>query len=197
MRRTWHTIETTTSEQLTLRTAEARIAVVSDTHSQPHPATAGLLRREAPAVILHAGDIGRLTVLDELRAIAPVIAVRGNIDGRDDAPPDLVDVAVVWGGRRLNVLLTHIAVDGPRLRPEARRLAAEHGADVVVCGHSHVPLVARDGRVAVFNPGSIGPRRFGLPITFGVMDLGAAGLSFRHVDCETAERWRPGRAAKA
>jgi predicted phosphodiesterase len=55
----------------------------------------------------------------------------------------------------------------------------------VVCGHSHAPLIARDGRFAVFNPGSIGPRRFMLPISFGVIEVRATGVSMRHIDCET------------
>lgn len=169
----------------------ARLAVVSDTHSHPHPAALDHLRALAPAAILHGGDIGDLGVLDRLATVAPVVAVRGNIDARELAPPDVVALTLTRGDAALRVLLTHIAVRGPRLRADARRLAVEHRADLVVCGHSHVPLIARDGAVVVFNPGSIGPRRFGLPITFGVLTIDPGGVSLHHVDCETGARWRP------
>ncbi len=181
-------LERTTLE---LPRGEARVAVVADTHSHPHPRALELVAAERPAAILHAGDIGALDVLDAFGAVARVIAVRGNIDAKTPHLPDVVDLAVDWGGAALRVVLTHIAVRGPRLRADARRLASQRGAQVVVCGHSHVPLVARDGGVAVFNPGSVGPRRFTLPITFGVLDLGRRGLSFRHMDCETGRPWLP------
>lgn len=176
---------------LELPAGPARIAVVSDTHSTPHPNTLPLLEAEAPAAILHAGDIGNLGCLEPIAQIAELVVVRGNIDGRATHLPDVVDLRITWGEQRLRVVLTHIAVRGPRLRADARRLAARHHADVLVCGHSHVPLIARDGHVAVFNPGSVGPRRFTLPITFGVLDFGERGLSLRHVDCETGQRWHP------
>lgn len=181
----------TEKRRLDLPPEGGRVAVVADTHSHPHPATADLLTREAPVAILHAGDIGDLGVLADLERVAPVIAVRGNIDGRLDAPPDVVELTITRAEHTLRVLLTHIAVRGPRLRADARRLAERFGADLVVCGHSHVPLIARDGRFVVFNPGSIGPRRFALPIVFGVLEIGPGGVTPRHVDCETGARWRP------
>jgi uncharacterized protein len=61
----------------------------------------------------------------------------------------------------------------------------------VVCGHSHVPFLGRDRGLTVFNPGSIGPRRFHLPIVFGTIDVTLAGLRFAHVDCETGMQWSP------
>ena len=60
-----------------------------------------------------------------------------------------------------------------------------------MCGHSHVPLLTEDDGLFVFNPGSIGPRRFTLPITFGVMERTETNWSMRHVSCETGERWLP------
>ena len=104
----------------------------------------------------------------------------------------LDDIDLELGGKHaLRILLTHIAVYGPRLRRDVRELAAKHDAQMVVCSHSHVPLIARDGGVVVFNPGSVGPRRFQLPITFGVMELADDGWKLRHVSCETGERWQP------
>lgn len=180
----------TERQTLALPDGGGTVAVVADTHSHPHPQALSLIEALRPAAIVHAGDIGDLSVLGALGAIAPVIAVRGNIDGRS-GPPDVVELTVTRGAATLRVLLTHIAVRGPRLRADARRLAEGFAADVVICGHSHVPLVARDAGFVVFNPGSIGPRRFALPIVFGVLDVKPTGVDLRHVDCETGERWRP------
>ena len=169
------------------------LVVVADTHSQPHPASARHIASQKPDLILHAGDIGTLTLLDELSELAPTIAVRGNIDGHQRIIADSLDLSIHDGEELLlKLLLTHIAVYGPKLRAEAVRLAQAHGASLVVCGHSHVPFMGVDRKLVVFNPGSIGPRRFGLPITFGVMEVSRAGLAaLRHIDCETGQRWTP------
>lgn len=180
----------TAQRTLTLPPAGGRVAVVADTHSHPHPRALPLLRDLGPAAIVHGGDIGDLSVLTALGEVAPVIAVRGNIDGRE-GPPDVVELTLERGDSALRILLTHIAVRGPKLRADARRLAEGFAADLVICGHSHVPLVARDAGFVVFNPGSIGPRRFALPIVFGVLEAGPRGVDLYHVDCETGARWRP------
>jgi len=169
-----------------------RFVVVSDTHSHPHRDALRLVAEQGPDYILHGGDIGALTVLDALEEIAPTIAVRGNIDGRGEGPPDSVTLNLqAASGAGLRILLTHIAVRGPRLRADVRREAAKERAALVVCGHSHMPLIGRDGDVAIFNPGSIGARRFRLPIVFGVMDVAPTGVSMRHICCETGEQWHP------
>lgn len=168
-----------------------RLAVVADTHSQPHPASAKQLAALAPDAILHAGDIGDLEVLAGLAEVAPVFAVRGNIDTRAASLPDVLTLDLVGGARGLRILLTHIAVDGPRLRADVARLARAEGAGLVVCGHSHVPFMGRDRELTVFNPGSIGPRRFHLPIVFGTIDVAPSGVRLAHVDCETGQPWSP------
>ena len=177
---------------LALRGGAARVAVVADTHSKPHPRALELVTAERPDRILHAGDIGDLSVLDELARVAPVTAVRGNIDVRAHDLPDALTLDVDRDGERLlRVLLVHIGVYGPKLRAEVARLARSEGASLVVCGHSHVPFLGGDRDQVVFNPGSIGPRRFHLPIVFGVLDVTPERVSARHVDCETGERWMP------
>jgi putative phosphoesterase len=181
------------SASLTLE-GDARIAVVADTHSRPHPRTAELLRAAKPTAILHAGDIGDDAVLESLAEHAPVLAVRGNIDsrgGRAGELPDvlLIDVASPLG--TLRIYLTHIAVHGPKLRGEVAARAREAGAQMVVCGHSHVPFIGRDRGLTVFNPGSIGPRRFDLPIVFGTIEVTATALRLAHVSCETGGSWSP------
>jgi putative phosphoesterase len=169
-----------------------RLAVVADTHSAPHPAATKHLRLLSPDAILHAGDVGDPAVLDELAAIAPLFAVRGNIDVHASDLPDVLTLDVVGGeATLLRILILHIAVDGPRLRADAGRLARSREASLVVCGHSHVPLIARDGDLAVFNPGSVGPRRFRLPIVFGRIDISPTAVRLAHIDCETGEAWKP------
>ncbi len=171
---------------------DVNVVVVADTHGQPHPNTAQVIAGLTPQVILHAGDIGDLSVLDGLRALAPVLAVRGNIDAHTPELPESMDVAFIAGGRPvLKVLLTHIAVYGPKLHTEVARRARELEASLVVCGHSHVPFIGSDKGVSVFNPGSIGPRRFQLPITLGVLRLGPSGIALRHVSAETGDSWQP------
>jgi len=178
----------------------ARIGVVADTHGRPDARALRQLEERAPDLILHAGDIGDLAVLEALGALAPVIAVRGNIDAGPATPeglPETIVLSLTRGGALVSRwLLTHIALHGPRLHAEVRRSALAERVDLVVCGHSHVPFAKKEGALAVFNPGSIGPRRFHLPIVFGWLELGDR-LTLEHVDVETGARWRPGPAAGA
>lgn len=169
-----------------------KLVVVADTHSRPDERGTALIRAERPDAILHAGDIGDLAVLDELQAIAPLFAVRGNIDVHARSLPDVMTLDVRDGASAIfRLLLLHIAVYGPKLRADTARLARSEGASLVVCGHSHVPFLGRDRGFAVFNPGSIGPRRFQLPILFGVIDITRTSVDLRHVDCETGQPWLP------
>lgn len=169
-----------------------RFAVVADTHSKPHPATRQRLLELEPDVILHAGDIGELTVLDSLAEQAPVLAVRGNIDAQVSDVPEMLLIELMQGDTlKLRMLMLHIAVYGPKLRAEVARLASKERASLVVCGHSHVPFIGRDRGLSVFNPGSIGPRRFQLPIVLGAIDVTAKSAKLRHIDCETGQVWTP------
>jgi uncharacterized protein len=171
---------------------EVRIVVVADTHSQAHPATKTHIEALKPDHILHAGDIGDLAVLDELSAIAPLTAIRGNIDSHAAALPDTMTLEIGDDQQIvLTLLLMHIAVYGPKLRADAARLAHAEHASLVVCGHSHVPFIGRDKGLSILNPGSIGPRRFSLPIVFAVMDINRKRIAAHHIDCETGARWEP------
>ncbi len=170
-----------------------RLGLVADTHSAPNAAGLRHLAAQRPDAILHGGDIGDLAVLETLGELAPVYAVRGNIDERArELPDDLVlDLVTAGGARALRVFLTHIALAGPRLRADAARRARASGASLVVCGHSHVPFLGVDRGLTVFNPGSVGPRRFTLPIVFGVLEVQPGGVTLRHVDAETGRPWTP------
>lgn len=175
-----------------------RFAVVADTHSKPHPATQERLTELAPDAILHGGDIGELAVLDELAKVAPVLAVRGNIDAQVSDVPEVLLIELMRGDvMKLRLLLTHIAVYGPKLRAEVARLATSERASLVVCGHSHVPFIGRDRGLTLFNPGSIGPRRFQLPIVLGTIDVTPTSAKLTHIDCETGKVWLPPELPKA
>lgn len=176
---------------LSLGGQTGRIAVVADTHSRPHPLSAGHLASLAPAAILHAGDIGELSVLDDLAQVAPVFAVRGNIDTHARQLPDVLTIDVDADGRSMRLLLTHIAVYGPKLRADVAKMARAEKASLVVCGHSHVPFIGQEAGLTVFNPGSIGPRRFSLPIVFGTIEVAPTGVRLTHIDCETGQAWSP------
>lgn len=135
-----------------------RIGVISDTH--------GLLRPEALAAlegvdrILHSGDIGDPTHLDALAFIAPVTAIRGNIDRGTwaEALPETLSLTI--GGLRI-----HMVHDRKTLQadPEAE------GWDVVISGHSHKPGIELTSSTLWLNPGAAGPRRFRLPITLAFL----------------------------
>jgi len=179
-------------ETLPLTDGALRLVVVADTHSEPHPRAAELIAEARPHRILHAGDIGDLSVIDELAKIAPTSVVRGNIDAHASELPDLLTLDLADGDATLlTLLLMHIAVNGPKLRADAARHARAEGARLVICGHSHVPFIGRDRDLSVFNPGSIGPRRFHLPIVFGVLELARGRMSMKHIDCETGKQWLP------
>lgn len=179
-------------ETLEVPKGGARLVLVADTHSAPHPDSAKFIAAARPSHILHAGDIGDLAVLDHLAKLAKVTAVRGNIDVHARGLADAITIDVRdLDGPLVTLLLIHIAVYGPKLRADVAKLAREEGASIVVCGHSHVPFIGRDKGIVMVNPGSIGPRRFHLPIVFAAMDVSRERISMHHVSCETGQRWEP------
>jgi uncharacterized protein len=153
-----------------------RIGIISDTH--------GLLRPEAERRlagvdhIVHAGDIGRPEIVDALRKIAPVTAIRGNVDtgewAREYADTELVRLA----GKSIYILhdLNTLHID-----PRA-------DTDVIVSGHSHVPKIQRIDGILYLNPGSAGPRRFALPITLATIDVTPDGMRPEIHDLEAVAR---------
>lgn len=153
---------------------EVQVAgVISDTH--------GLLRPEAKAalagveVIIHAGDVGRPAILDELRQIAPLVAVRGNVDGGTWAEA-LPLAEVVTVGERLIYILHDLLQLG--LDPAAA------GFEAVIFGHSHRPEITEKGGVLYLNPGSAGPRRFTLPVTLARLSANSQGLQAKIIELD-------------
>jgi putative phosphoesterase len=143
------------------------VGVVSDTH--------GLLRRQAltalhgASLIVHAGDVGRPEILAELEQIAPVAAVRGNVD-RGPWAEALPRTRVVETAHHLLYVLHDLAeLD---LDPAVAGFAQAAGCAAVISGHSHRPSLTWRRGVLYLNPGSIGPRRFGLPVSLARLTLG-------------------------
>jgi hypothetical protein len=148
-----------------------RVGLISDTH--------GLIRSEAldalrgSEIIIHCGDIGDASVLDALRNIAPVRAIRGNNDkgawARGIPSTDVVEV----GGHAIYVLHILAELD---LDPERA------GFSAVVFGHSHKPSIEMKGKALFVNPGSAGPRRFTLPVTVATLTLRSARCEAKIVE---------------
>ncbi len=142
-----------------------RVGVISDTH--------GLLRPEAVAalqgvdLILHAGDVGRMKILDDLQRIAPVVAVRGNVDSGcewEKLPfTQTFQVDQLW---------VHLLHDLEQLD----FIPGTAGCAMVISGHTHQPGVETRQGVVFLNPGSAGPRRFKLPVTLALIQVGKSGL---------------------
>ena len=140
----------------------AVLGVISDTHGLLRPQAVEALR--GVAHILHAGDIGAPEVLEELRKLAPVTAVRGNVDTASWARGIPLNQVVEIEG--VSICMLHILAELD-LKPEAA------GFGVVVYAHSHKPSSEVKNGVLYFNPGSAGPKRFKLPVTVGKLMLGA------------------------
>lgn len=153
------------AEQYQKLTRIAIVGVISDTH--------GLLRPEALKAlrgsdhIIHAGDIGSPEIIPELKKMAPVTAIRGNVDvqtwARELPETEVVELA----GKTIYVVHDVNAID---LNPKAA------GFDVVISGHSHKPKQEIKDGVLYLNPGSAGPRRFKLPVSVGKVEITAGML---------------------
>lgn len=157
----------------------ASIGVISDTH--------GLLRPEAVAalqgsdLIIHAGDVGSPEVLEALERVAPVRAVRGNVDRGELASLPLTDVVEVAGA---SLYVIHIREDLD-LDPAAA------GFDAVIYGHSHMPSVERRGDILWLNPGSAGHRRFDRPVSLARVTVQEGTLAVELVELDVESGLTP------
>jgi len=146
-----------------------RLGIVSDTHGLLRPEI--LPKLEGVERILHIGDVGKISILDELAKIAPVTAIRGNVD-REGACAKLPETEVVLiedsvQGSHYIYMLHDLKT--LHLDPAAGKFAA------VLHGHTHVPNFYTRKGVLYFNPGSCGPRRFELPVTIGLLTITKSG----------------------
>jgi putative phosphoesterase len=139
-----------------------RVGVISDTHGLLRPQALDALRDVS--LIVHAGDVEEPQILDTLRAAAPLVVVRGNVDhgAWAEALPETASLSIA--GVSLFVLhdLSTLAID-----------PATVGIDVVIFGHSHKPGAERRNGVLYVNPGSAGPRRFRLPVSVAILTIDA------------------------
>ncbi|WCM49432.1 metallophosphatase family protein [Pseudomonas sp. WJP1] len=147
-----------------------KVGVISDTH--------GLLRKEALAAlqgcerIIHAGDIGKPEILDQLALIAPLHVVRGNNDLAAAWAEHLAD-HLSFELEGWQILLVHDIADVPAV--------LDSGTKLVITGHSHNPRIEWRGERLFLNPGSAGPRRFKLPVTLALLDVQAGVIEPRLV----------------
>lgn len=144
----------------------ARIGVISDTHGLFDPAIS--LHFAGVDHIVHAGDIGRLEVIERLKIIAPVTAVSGNVDGFEASGFPREAVTTIAGRR---IALYHRLYEAGRMTTEGRAFLGRAGADICVFGHTHQPVIERRDGLLLFNPGSAGPKRFKLPRGIGMLLL--------------------------
>ena len=154
-----------------------KVGIISDTH--------GLLRPEAQEalagvdVIVHAGDVGRPEILTELKKIAPVFAVRGNVDRGDWAAELPLTTVIELDGASFYIVHDLHELD---LKPEAAKF------DFVISGHTHQPEQSENHGVMYLNPGSAGPRRFHLPVTLALLDLAKKPWKVKIVDLNVGAR---------
>jgi uncharacterized protein len=151
------------------------VGIISDTHGQLRPQAVAALA--GVAQIIHAGDVGDPAILDELRQIAPVTAVRGNVD-REAWAAALPETAVVEAGE----LLLYVLHD----REQLDLNPAAAGFRAVIFGHSHRPLVEERQGVLYLNPGSAGPRRFHLPVSVARLKIEGAHIEAEIVALEVS-----------
>jgi hypothetical protein len=150
------------------------IGVLSDTHGTLHPRLLEVFREAKVERILHAGDVGNASVLGELEALAPTLAVKGNIDTKGDMAKLPGEVRFNAGG--VEIYMTHIGG-----KPMQWLLRLPHlplpRPRVAICGHSHIPLLQELGGVLFLNPGAAGTRsRFGRELTAALLHLEAGSV---------------------
>ncbi len=141
------------------------VGVISDTHGLLRPAALNIL--EGAELIIHAGDIGNPEVLEKLNAIAPVVAIKGNID--KGAWADVLPSREALEILGKNAYVLH-SLNDLELDPRGK-------FDVVIAGHSHKPVNMHKDGILYFNPGSAGPRRFKLPICVGKLYLAGGKMA--------------------
>lgn len=149
------------------------VGVISDTH--------GLLRNgiidifKYVNLIIHAGDIGNPEILEQLNTIAPVIAVRGNMDSGTWTKHLPKEKKILVGDATLFMLHSLYGVDIEAIAPDA---------DVVVSGHTHQPEIREKNGVLFVNPGSAGPRRYDYPVSVAILDINRKNVSAKIINIE-------------
>jgi putative phosphoesterase len=149
------------------------VGVISDTHGLLRPNALKAL--EDSALIIHAGDVGKPEILDALRSLAPVVAIRGNVDHGEWAQSLPKTQITELGDVSMYVLHDLHELD---LDP------AEAGFNAVISGHSHIPAIEQRNGVLYLNPGSAGPRRFSNPVSLAQITVQNGNISARIVSLD-------------
>lgn len=152
-----------------------KIGIISDTHGIWRPQVAEAFR--GVHEILHAGDVGSPDILEKLKEIAPVWAVRGNVDDQDDtaALPGELEREIAG----VQFLMRHIGSTVEAAPTDLKRLLELRKIRVFVFGHSHKEYTGYLGQTLFFNPGAAGPRRFSLPLSVATMELESGKIAWR------------------
>jgi putative phosphoesterase len=158
----------------------ARYGLISDTHGFFDPQLPEIFR--GVELILHAGDVGDPKVLAGLRAIAPLVAVRGNND-RTGAPARLPLKKLVSLEKILTLLIHEVGKPERPLAP-IERLLARHRPGLVIYGHSHLPADERRGGTRFINPGSAGKKRFRLPRICALLRIDGSSVVVQYLSLE-------------
>lgn len=158
------------------RSRTIRLGVIADTHGLFDPA---ILRHfHQVDHIIHAGDIGKLSVIEQLKTIAPVTAVSGNVDGYEKSGFPIEALIELNGFR---IAIRHVVFEARKLTKEGRAFLNRTKPNICIFGHTHQPKNEWLGDTLLFNPGSAGPRRFRLPRELGLLTISQDRVSAHHV----------------
>ncbi len=151
------------------------IGVIADTHGLFEPA----IMRHFRGVdhIIHAGDIGNRSVIEQLEMIAPVTVVSGNVDGYEESGFPTEAIIKLNGFR---IAIRHVVFEAGKLTKDGRSFLDRTRTDICIFGHTHQPKSEWLGDTLLFNPGSAGPKRFTLPRMLGVITIGSRPLA-KHI----------------
>ena len=148
--------------------SDCEIGLISDTHGLLRPEA--LVALEGCDIILHAGDVGSALIIDTLAQFAPTYVVGGNCD-IEEAYPDFFTAE--YGGKKLLMVHGHLPIDEPMFK-----------SDIIITGHSHIPLIEQDKKILRINPGSAGPKRFKLPVTVARLTISDGTASARIINLD-------------
>ncbi|MBI3847404.1 MAG: metallophosphoesterase family protein [Planctomycetes bacterium] len=165
-----------------------RVGVVADTHGVVHPAVFDLFRNVA--AIVHAGDVGSDSVIADLEALAPVVAVRGNVDvGASALLEHLPDERTITI-ESVRLFVTHVGGSAGQVRTRFGERLRRDRVRVFVCGHSHRALLDDSGDLLILNPGGAGRRRFSIPLSAAILAVKGDDVRVRIVDLDDASAVR-------
>ena len=158
------------------RSKSTRIGIIADTHGLFDSTIVRHFHNVSH--IIHAGDIGRRSVIEQLKAIVPVTAVSGNVDGYEKSG---FPTEVLFKLNGFRIAIRHVVFEAGKLTKEGRAFLDRTKPDICIFGHTHQPKNEWLGDTLLFNPGSAGPKRFTLPRRLGLLIISEGKVSASHV----------------